>query len=268
MTVAVDQDDVTRRHGRVPHHLVGGRSAVRHKEQMVAVENARGIALRGRHRPRVIEQLAKFIDGVTDVGAQHVLAKELVEHLPDRALQKGHATRVPRAVPGVGAVLRVVGQRAEERWGQAVEVGARFADDVTGDELRRVFKHVNEAVQLAQDVIRNMARSLRLAIEVNRDVGIAKADFFDEFTQVEHRRIEFGARRKFFVVNRQNESRCARLLLRKLREVAVTGHPNDLDALFFDRFGQRAYAQTAGILRPVVFINDDDWKLEFHRCSF
>ena len=42
-------------------------------------------------RAGVVEQLAEFVDRVADVGAQHVLAEELVEHLADRALQEGHA---------------------------------------------------------------------------------------------------------------------------------------------------------------------------------
>jgi hypothetical protein len=43
----------------------------------------------------VIEQLAELVDRVADVGAQHVLAEELVEHLPDRALQERHAPEWP-----------------------------------------------------------------------------------------------------------------------------------------------------------------------------
>ena len=72
--------------------------------------------------PVVVEQLAELVDRVADVGAQHVLAEELVEHLADRALQERDAARVARAVPRIGAVLRVVDQRAEERRRQRVEV--------------------------------------------------------------------------------------------------------------------------------------------------
>ena len=52
----------------------------------------------------VVEQLAQFVDRVADVGAQHVLAEELVEHLPHRALQEGHAAG-PRQCHEYGAVL-------------------------------------------------------------------------------------------------------------------------------------------------------------------
>jgi hypothetical protein len=71
---------------------------------VVGIEDARGIALGGGHRAGVVEQLAEFFHGIADVGAQHVLAEELVEHLAHRALQEGHAAGVAGAVPGVGAV--------------------------------------------------------------------------------------------------------------------------------------------------------------------
>src|SRR5512139_572319 len=78
----------------------------------------------------VIEQLPEFVDRVAHVGAQQVLAEELVEHLADRRLQEGHATGVARAVPGIRAIGCVMGQRAEERRHQRIEVGARLARDV------------------------------------------------------------------------------------------------------------------------------------------
>ena len=48
-------------------------------------------------------------------------------------------------------------QSAEKWRRQSIEVGARFTDDVARDELRRVLEHVDEAVQLAQDVVRDVA---------------------------------------------------------------------------------------------------------------
>ena len=99
VAVAIDDDDVTRRDGRIPDNLVRRRRAVGHEIEMISVEDARRVTLRCGHRAGVIEQLTEFLDRVADVGAQHVLAEELVEHLPDRALEKGHAARVSRAMP-------------------------------------------------------------------------------------------------------------------------------------------------------------------------
>jgi hypothetical protein len=124
-----------------------------------------------------------------------------VEHLPDRALQEGHAAAVARAVPGVRTVLRVIHQRLEERRRQAVQVALGLADDVTGHELRRVLEHVDEAVQFAQDVVRDVLAGARLAVDVDRDVGVLEADLLDELAQVQHRRVELGPGRELFVVD-------------------------------------------------------------------
>ena len=124
VAVAVHHHDVVRRHHGVPHDLVGSRGAVGDEEQMVGIEDARRIALGGRHRAGVVEQLAQFVHRVAHVGAQHVLAEELVEHAPHRRLQERHAAGVAGAVPGIGTVLRVIHQRAEERRRQRIEIGA------------------------------------------------------------------------------------------------------------------------------------------------
>ena len=88
MAVTVNDDNVTRRDRRVPDNLVGCRRTVRHKVQVVTIEDTCRITLRSRDRTRVVEELAEFFDRITDVGTQHVFTKELVEHLADRAFQK------------------------------------------------------------------------------------------------------------------------------------------------------------------------------------
>jgi hypothetical protein len=62
---------------------------------VIGVEDPCGVALGRRDRPRVIEQLPQLVDRIADVGAQHVLAEELVEHLADGALQERDAAGVP-----------------------------------------------------------------------------------------------------------------------------------------------------------------------------
>jgi hypothetical protein len=51
---------------------------------------------------------------------------------------------------------------------------------------------VDEAVELAEHVVGNVPRRARLAVEVDRDLGVAEADLLDELAQVEHRGIELG----------------------------------------------------------------------------
>jgi hypothetical protein len=235
---------------------------------MVGVEDARRVAFRRGHRAGVVEQLAEFLDRVADVGAQHVFAEELVEHLADRRLQEGHAARVAGAVPRVGAVVGVVHQRAEERRRQAVQVGLGFADDVTGDEFRRVLEHVDEAVQFAQDIVGDMARGAGFAVQVDRDVGVLVADLFDEGAQ----RLQSGvgfldrAGAEFLIVDRQHEGRRARLLLGELGQVAIAGHAQHFHAFFFHRIGQGAYAQAGRVLGTEILVDDDDGETKFHAC--
>ena len=88
-----------------------------------------------------------------------------------------------------------------------------------------------------------MARGLGFAIEVNRNLGVATANFFDEFAQVQYRRVKLRPRGEFFVVNRQNKSRRTRLLLRKLRKVTIARDPEHFHALFFQRISERADTQ-------------------------
>ena len=56
--------------------------------------------------------------------------------------------------------------------------------DVARDELGRILEHMNEAVELAQHVVRDVARSARFSVQEDRDVGIANADFLHEAAQL------------------------------------------------------------------------------------
>ena len=91
VAIAVDHHDVARRNRRVPYHLVRGRRAVGYEVAVVGIEDARGVAFGGSHRAGVVQQLAELLDRVADVRPQHVLAEELVEHLPHGAFQERDA---------------------------------------------------------------------------------------------------------------------------------------------------------------------------------
>ncbi|KAG1248384.1 hypothetical protein G6F65_019646 [Rhizopus arrhizus] len=93
VAVAVHHHHVARGDVGMPHDLVRGRGAVGDEEAMVSMEDTRGVQLGLGNGAGVVQQLAQFVHGVADVGAQHVLAEELVEHASDRALQERHAAR-------------------------------------------------------------------------------------------------------------------------------------------------------------------------------
>jgi hypothetical protein len=169
-------------------------------------------------------------------------------------------------VPRVRAVARVLHQRLEKRRRQTVEITLRFTDDVPGHELRRVLEHVDEAVQLAQDVVRDVLRGARFAVEVDRNVGVANADLADELAQLQHRRAELGAVRDLFVVDRQNERTRAALLLRERGQIAIARRAYHIHAFLLDRAGQRPHAQARAVLAAVILVDDDDREVKaLHR---
>ena len=71
-----------------------------------------------------------------------------------------------------------------------------------------------------------------------------------------------GSGRHLFVVDRQDERRRTRLLLRELRKVAVAGRAEDLHALFLDRLRERANAEAGGVLGAKILVDDDDREAE------
>ena len=151
---------------------------------MIGPKNSSGIAFGGGHRTGVIQQLAKFFDCVAHVRSQHVFTKKLVEHLADGTLQKRDTSRVTWTVPRVRSILCVIDQRAKERWRQAVGVRFGFTQDVSSHELRRVFKHMDEAVQFAQDRVRNVPRCSRFTVKKNRDIRVLKTDLCNKLPKV------------------------------------------------------------------------------------
>ncbi|MCY1169354.1 hypothetical protein D9M73_93800 [compost metagenome] len=265
VAVAVHHHHIVRRHSVVPDHLVAGGRAVGHEKTVIGIEDARRIALAGANRAVVVQQLAQFFHRVADVGAQHVFTIKLVVHLADRAFQEGHAAGVTRAVPGVGAVFGVVQQRLEERRLYPFEVTFGFPQDVARHKFGRVLEHMDKTMQLAQDVVGDMARGFGLAIHINRHIQILAAHFFNEVAQVQHGRVQVRARGEFLIVDRQNKGAGAALLLRELRQVAVAGHAKHFKTLGLDGLRERTDTQARGVLGAEVFVNDDDGKTEFHK---
>jgi len=123
---------------------------------------------------------------------------------------------------------------------------------------------MNEAVQLAQDVVRDMTGGFRFPIQINRDIGVAKTNFLDKRAQIQYRLVDLGPGCELLIVDRKDESRRARLLLRELRKIAVGRDPDDFDALVFDCLGKRTDAESARVFRAEVLIDDDDREMEFH----
>src|SRR3546814_466803 len=83
------------------------------------------------------------------------------------------------------------------------------------NELRRILEHVNEAVQLTQNVVGYVLRRARFPIQINRDFFITESQFADEGAQVldgighVFGRIDV----EFLIVDRQDEGAGTALLL-------------------------------------------------------
>src|SRR3954447_14058517 len=108
VAIAIAQHEVALRDCAVPHDLVRSRRATDHEQRLVRAEDARRVALALRDRSGVIEQRAQFTDGHRDVGAQRVLAEELVEELANRALAESYSAAVTGGVPRVAGMQRVI----------------------------------------------------------------------------------------------------------------------------------------------------------------
>ena len=166
-----------------------------------------------------------------------------MEHLPDGALQKGHTARVPRAVPRVGAVGRVVRQCPEERGREALQILARLTHDVAGHELGRVLEHVNEAVQLAQHVVRNGGRRLGFPVKENGHVRVGAAHLMHKGAQFGNRLVFFAGVGKIVVVQAHDEGRGTAGLTRQAREVGEVRDGAHLMSLRLNGLGEVSNAE-------------------------
>jgi hypothetical protein len=238
--------------------------AVGDEEAVVGIEDARRVALALADGAVVVQQLAQFLHGIAHVGAQHVLAVELVVHLAHGAFQERHAARMAGAVPGIRTVLRVVEQRLEERWLHAFQVALGLADDVARHEFGGVLEHVDEAMQLAQHVVGQVAAGFRFAMHIDGHVGVLAAHFLDEGAQAQHGGVEIRTQGELLVVDRQDERAGTALLLGELAQVAIAGDPQHLKALGLDGLGQRTDTQPRSVLGTVILVDDDDGKTKLH----
>src|SRR5689334_19086410 len=149
------------------------------------------------------------------------------------------------AMPGIGAISRIMYQRAEKRRRQAIEVSACFAQDVACDELGRILKHVDEAIELTQNLIGDMARGARFSMQENRNFLVAETDLINKLAQTIQRILRTFD--ELFIVNRQDKSRGTALLLRKRGQVAIAGDAQYFITFIFNGFGQHADSQAGGV---------------------
>ena len=138
---------------------------------------------------------------------------------------------------------------------------------MTRHKFGRVLEHVDEAVQLAQNVVGQVLAGFGFAVDVDGHIGVFAAHFFDEGAQVEHGWVHLGAGAELVVINRQDKRAGAALLLGKLAQVAIAGYTQHLEAFFFNGFCQGAYAKARGVFGAVIFVDDDYGEAKFQGQS-
>ena len=261
VTIAVAQHQVAASYHAVPDDLVRGRGAADHEQRLVGAEDAGRVALPGGDRPGVVEQRAERTDRHRNVRAQRVLTEELVEELPDRALAKAHPAAVPRGMPRVARLKRVVHQRLEHRRGEPLEIELRRARDGAGDELRRVLEQAHEGVGVLQYSGGHHLGGALVAEEIDRYAVVAAAfggQYF--FEDLPLPRGSLGA------VYRDKPARFGVEDVDQSPRVFVAEPRHHAKAFLLDRCSKLPHAAPGSALGFVVFIDDRDGKrlLELH----
>ena len=118
VAVAIEQQLVARRQQRLEDHLVGGGRAVGGEVGLARAEGLRGQALRLHDDAGGVQQRIEHLHRHGEVGAQQVLAGEVVEVAHPRAALERVAAGVARRVPAVLGHAHVVLQLVVERRGR------------------------------------------------------------------------------------------------------------------------------------------------------
>jgi hypothetical protein len=98
----------------------------------------------------VIEERAQFRDRDREIGAQGILAEEVMESAAHRTFFEGDTAGMTRRVPGVVRARDMGHQRLEEGRQQPLEIGFGVALDLAGDKGDSVLEEIDHLADLAQ----------------------------------------------------------------------------------------------------------------------
>jgi hypothetical protein len=128
----------------------------------------------------VDEEVAELEHGVVEVVAEHRLAEMIDEDAADRAPVVEHAAIVAGAGPQLVAALAVVDECAEERRLQGLGILLEPAHQVGGDELRRLLRDEDVAVDVVEHLDRDVLEALAANQQHDRHFEAAPAHQVDE----------------------------------------------------------------------------------------
>ncbi|MET4511062.1 hypothetical protein ABIB81_000366 [Bradyrhizobium sp. I1.7.5] len=160
--------------------LVRGRGAVEHEIGLFRTKNLGGFLLRPQRGTLMGEEVAEVEHGIVEVVAEHGFAEMLDEDPADRTAVVEHAAIVTRTGPELVAFLGVVDQRAEERRLQRLGILLEPADQILGDEGRRLLGEEDIAVDEVEHLDRQILEALAPDQEDDREVEAAAPHQVDQ----------------------------------------------------------------------------------------
>ena len=180
VVVAVEQHEVAVGDERAERDLVRGRGAVEHEIGLLRAEDRCRFLLRLQRRPLMGEEVAEIEHGIVEVVAEHGFAEMLDEDPADRAAVVEHAAIVARAGPELVAFLGIIDQRAEERRLQRLGILLEPADQIFGDEGRRLLGEEDVAVDEVEHLDRQILEALAPDQQDDREIEAAAAHQIDQ----------------------------------------------------------------------------------------
>ncbi len=126
------------------------------------------------------EQVAKLKNRIVEVIAEHRLAKVFDENPPDRAAAIEDAAVMARAGPELVAFLGVIDERTEEGRLQCCRILLQATDQVARNELRRLLREENVAVDKIKHLDRDVFEALAADEDHDRHLEAAAAHQIDQ----------------------------------------------------------------------------------------
>ena len=140
----------------------------------------RSFLLRLQRRALVGQEVAEIEHRIVEVVAEHGFAEMLHEHPANRAAAVKHAAVMARAGPELVALLGIVDERAKKRRLQRLGILLEPADQVLGDEGRRLLRQEDVAVDEVEHLDRQVLKPLAPDQEDDREVEAAAAHQIDQ----------------------------------------------------------------------------------------
>ncbi|MHC2377903.1 hypothetical protein ACVIHA_002278 [Bradyrhizobium liaoningense] len=180
VVVAVEQHEVTVGDEGAERDLVRRRGAVEHEIGLFGAEDLGRFLLRLQRRAFMGEEVTEIEHGIVEVVTEHGFAEMLDEHASDRAAVVEHAAVMAWTGPELVAFLGIVDQRAEERGLQRLGILLETADQVLGNEGRRLLGQKDIAVDEIEHLDRQILEPLATDQEDDGKVEAPAAHQIDQ----------------------------------------------------------------------------------------